>query len=100
VTYRVEVQGRDGLISLPTWTPAPSWITGRDEMASTLFTLKEATAFARDCVAGRCTFAIRIVDEDGSAFFYREHLAAAPLRREPSGRERPAESIDGRRGSV
>jgi hypothetical protein len=76
VSYRVEVKGRDGLVALADWMPAPSWVTGRDEMACTLFTLKEATAFARDQVAPRCAYAIRIVDEDGSAFFVREQQPA------------------------
>jgi len=71
VTYRVEIKGRDGLVAIGEWMPAPSWVTGRDPMASTLFTLKEAAAFAQDQVAARCAYAIRIVDEDGSALFFR-----------------------------
>jgi hypothetical protein len=72
VSYRVEIRGRDGLVAVTHWTPAPTWVTGRDETASTLFTLKEAAAFACELVAPRCSYAIRIVDEDGSAFFIRE----------------------------
>jgi hypothetical protein len=71
MSYRVEVKGRDGLVTIGEWIPAPTWVTGRDETASTVFTLKEATAFADEQVAPRCKYAIRIVDEDGSAFFVR-----------------------------
>jgi hypothetical protein len=71
MTYRVEIKGRDGLVAVADWMPAPSWVTGRDETASTLFTLKEASAFARDQVATRCAYAIRIVDEEGSVLFFR-----------------------------
>jgi hypothetical protein len=72
VTYRVEIKGRDGLVAVTHWIPAPAWVTGRAETASTVFTLKEAAAFAETHVAPRCLFAIRIVDEDGSALFIRE----------------------------
>jgi hypothetical protein len=71
VSYRVEVKGRDGLVVITDWMAVPGWVSGRDEAASTLFTLKEATAFARDQVASRCAYAIRIVDEDGSVMFFR-----------------------------
>jgi hypothetical protein len=71
MTYRIEVRGRDGLIAIDHWMPAPSWVTGADETASTVFTLKEASAFVEERVAPRCAFAIRIVDEDGSALFMR-----------------------------
>ncbi len=72
MSYRVEVKGKDGLVAIGDWMAAPSWVTGKDEMASTLFTLKEASAFAQERVAPRCAYAIRIVDEDGSALFIRE----------------------------
>jgi hypothetical protein len=72
MSYRVEVKGRDGLVAIGEWMPAPSWVTGKDETASTLFTLKQASAFAHERVAPRCAYAIRIVDEDGSALFIRE----------------------------
>jgi|HubBroStandDraft_1064217.scaffolds.fasta_scaffold00481_16 hypothetical protein len=71
MSYRVEVKGRDGLVAIGDWIPAPSWVTGKDETASTLFTLKQASAFAQQQVAPRCAYAIRIVDEDGSALFIR-----------------------------
>ena len=70
MSYRVEVRGRDGLVAIGEWMAAPSWVSGHDETASTLFTLKEAAAFA-DKVASRCAYAIRIVDEDGCALFFR-----------------------------
>ena len=70
MSYRVEVRGRDGLVAIGEWMAAPSWVSGRDEAASTLFTLKEAAEFA-DQVAARCAYAIRIVDEDGCALFFR-----------------------------
>lgn len=71
MSYRVEVKGKDGVVTIDEWIPAPSWVTGRDEMASTVFTLKQASAFAQQRVAPRCAYAIRIVDEDGSALFIR-----------------------------
>jgi hypothetical protein len=75
MSYRVGVKGRDGLVAISDWMPAPSWVTGKDETASTLFTLKQASVFARERVAPRCAYAIRIVDEDGSALFIREQQA-------------------------
>jgi hypothetical protein len=72
MSYQVQVKGQDGIVKIADWIAAPSWVTGHDETASTLFTLKEAAAFATEHVAARSAYAIRIVDEDGSALFVRE----------------------------
>ncbi|HEV3192505.1 MAG TPA: hypothetical protein VGY54_18475 [Polyangiaceae bacterium] len=73
MVFRIELKGRTGCIVLPEWTPASEILR---DCPIVFDSLRKAVACAHERVSPKCDYAIRVIDDGGSAVFVREEQAS------------------------